>query len=185
MNIGLVTIAALLLLLPGVGFVVGVNFADKNVREIVFRNTPAEIGYVLVISLIVHLSFAYLAMKIGSLSEFNTAHLYASYLTFERAGAAVSDRDALAFLVASLWYYLVATVTGFVPGLGLGLMVRRRPKGPIGRFLGRFTSSFVKHRWMLQLIQRDQGVRASVLLKDPFAHIEKCLLRRICGRFSP
>lgn len=44
MNIGIATIAAFLLLLPGVSFIVGVNIADKNVREIVFRNTPAELG---------------------------------------------------------------------------------------------------------------------------------------------
>lgn len=40
MGIGIATIAAFLLLLPGVGFIVGVNIADKNVREIVFEIRP-------------------------------------------------------------------------------------------------------------------------------------------------
>lgn len=36
----------------GIGFIVGVNLADKNVREIVFRSAPAEIGFVISISMI-------------------------------------------------------------------------------------------------------------------------------------
>jgi hypothetical protein len=43
---------------PGFGFIVGVNIADRNAREIVFRNIPVEIGYVVVVSLFVHLFFA-------------------------------------------------------------------------------------------------------------------------------
>jgi hypothetical protein len=176
MNVGLVTIAALLLLLPGVGLVVGVNFADKNVRETVFRNTLAEIGYILVVSLVVHLFYACLSLAFACLSGFNAAHLYTQYLRLNPPPNSpvlpISDPEALRFLILSLVYYLAGALTGFVAGLGLGRLIRRRFRHPLGKW---FVSFFVKHRWMLQLIQRDDelAVYAAVMLKDTFAHLEK------------
>jgi len=55
MNLVLATIATLFLMMPGFAFIAGVNITDKNVREIVFRSTPAELAYVVTISLFVHL----------------------------------------------------------------------------------------------------------------------------------
>jgi hypothetical protein len=48
------TIGTLRLLMPGFVFIAGVNLTDKNIREIVFRSTPAEIAYVVAIALIIH-----------------------------------------------------------------------------------------------------------------------------------
>jgi hypothetical protein len=98
MNVAVATIGALLLLLPGVGFVTGVNLADKNVREIVFRNTPAEIGYVIVVSLVVHLAFAWLPFN------FNAGYEVLRYNDLQ-ASKPTPD-DARLFLVGSnpaLW----------------------------------------------------------------------------------
>jgi|GEM_PF-3760597 hypothetical protein len=180
MSIGLVTIAALLLLLPGVGFIAGVNFADKNVREIVFRNTPAEIGYVVIVSVFVHLLFACLPG-----SDFNTARLYEDYEGLDRTAAppppvplpaarlsaipgsaaplpTVSDPPdkVRRLLIRSLGYFLVAALAGFVPGFFLGRRVRR---GGIWRV-------FAKHRWMLDLAGADEEdiIYARVLLNHKF-----------------
>jgi hypothetical protein len=177
MNIGIATIAALLLLLPGVGFVIGVNFADKNVREIVFRNTPAELGYVIVVALVVHLLIAFLGAVVTALLswlaplslpptsfivrhivEFNAASIYAGYSN----GGISAPEHARNFLIFSLSYFFFAAVIGFLPGLLLGHWVRQR------KFW--WTSFFVKHRWMLDLIPgRAVGsVSARALLKDRF-----------------
>lgn len=145
MNLGLVTIAALLLLLPGVGFIVGVNFADKNVREIVFRNTPAEIGYVVFVSVVVHLIFTIFP-------HFNAAQLAVKYYAIERYSDArqLPPLDpARKLLEISLAYFLAAAIVGFGPGWLLGRAVR------IKRWW--WTPFFVKHRWMLDLIERDES----------------------------
>jgi hypothetical protein len=168
MSIGLATISTLLLLLPGVGFVVGVNLADKNVREVVFRNTPAEIGYVIVISLAVHLFYTvapYIADTIlppprPDLSNFNAAAIYVDYLKHFNKDAIPSPEDATHGLSVSLFYFLIAAVTGFLPGFSLGRLVRQR-RGP-------WTSFFVKHRFMLDLIEVDPSVYvfARAVIKD-------------------
>jgi hypothetical protein len=137
MNVAVATIGALLLLLPGVGFVTGVNLADKNVREIVFRNTPAEIGYVIVVSLVVHLAFAWLPFN------FNAGYEVLRYNDLQ-ASKPTAD-DARLFLRASIGYFLVSAIVGFMPGFALGRLVRQQG-----------ISFFAKHRWMLDLV----GVRA-------------------------
>jgi hypothetical protein len=140
MNLTITTLTVLLLLLPGVGFIVGVNFSDKNIREIVFRNTPAEIGYVISVSLIIHLVFAFL------FSDFNAAAVAT------KLGSLIHDHDDVDpaliargrdFLKVALAYCLVTALAGLAPGWLLGQFVR----------LGRLTF-FVKHKWMLDLIGR-------------------------------
>ncbi|HEX4408264.1 MAG TPA: hypothetical protein VH206_05780 [Xanthobacteraceae bacterium] len=161
MSVTLVTIAALLLLLPGVGFIVGVNLADKNVREVVFRNTPAEIGYVVVISLAVHLFFVLF------FASFNAAEVFHDYyaLTFNYPATANKPPEPPtleAVRTAFKWalvYFFVAAIVGFIPGYALGWGVRRY----------RLTF-FAKHRWMLDLLGTRRGdvVYARVLLAPNF-----------------
>ncbi len=177
MNVGIATIAAFLLLLPGIAFIVGVNIADKNVREIVFRNTPAELGYVIAVSLAVHLVLAiftallvlstslvlpanppsFLAFIFRALSKFNAGAIYSEYLHL--GGSADRIRNVLIF---SLSYFLIAAGVGFYPGFVLGSWIQAR------RY--RWTTFFVKHRWMLDLIQADKApfVTARAVLKDKF-----------------
>jgi hypothetical protein len=146
------------LLLPGVAFIVGVNFADKNVREIVFRNTPAEIGYVIFISVFVHLIFAVVPVV-----NFNAARLYIEYISMSADPKAIPSFDsARQVLIISLAYFVVAALLGFLPGLALGYLVRRQ--------VGKWVYFFVKHRWMLDLIQMDPDVPvyARVVLKETF-----------------
>ena len=178
MNVGIATIAAFLLLLPGIAFIVGVNIADKNVREIVFRNTPAELGYVIAVSLAVHLLLAifvavvtstlvcilplntprFLSSFVNSVGEFNAGAVYLKYQTLP-TGTAGQIRNTLIF---SLLYFLVAGGAGFDPGFHLGRWVRVR------RFP--WTTFFVKHRWMLDLIQIDDStsVTARAVLTTKF-----------------
>lgn len=150
MNIGLVTIAAFLLLLPGVGFVVGVNFADKNVREIVFRNTPAEIGYVVFVSVVVHLA-------LSCVPSFNFAAVYLNYEDVMRQSHEAQASGALRF---ALSYFVCSAIVGFLPGFGLGLLVRR--------VRWRWIFFFVKHRWMMELIPSNPNIiiYARAILKD-------------------
>jgi hypothetical protein len=180
MNVGVATIAAFLLLLPGVIFIVGVNIADKNVREIVFRNTPAELGYVIVTSLAVHLLIAvfsacasavvdlflnveapgWLKSLGGFLPAFNAASIYLEYVALSANMLIPNSRTVLIF---SLSYFLFAAVCGFLPGVVLGRWVRSQRWA--------WTRFFVKHRWMLDLIQIEDlaSVSARVVLKDKFA----------------
>jgi hypothetical protein len=176
MGIGIATIAAFLLLLPGVGFIVGVNIADKNVREIVFRNTPAEIGYVIFISLVVHLVLAVatallalfattilpqnpyrpLDFIVGCVQRFNAAYVY-----LKANGVSNLDIDhARNATIFSLTYFLIASVVGFAPGVLLGRWIREQTWG--------WTAFFVKHRWMLALVQggKARSVTARVVLKE-------------------
>jgi len=176
MNLGIATIAALLLLLPGIGFIVGVNIADKNVREVVFRNTPAELGYVIFVSLVVHLVIAvmaalaasglsaisslnppeFISALIGRIDSFNAAFIYIENLDASKL-ASGKARDILIF---SLTYFLIATAVGFLPGWVLGRWIREQ------RWY--WTSFFVKHRWMIALIKTGNAgsITARAVLKD-------------------
>jgi hypothetical protein len=158
MNIGLVPIAAFLLLLPGVAFIVGVNFADKNVREIVFRNTPLEIGYVIFISVFVHLIFAVIPVV-----NFYEARLYVGHISMSADPKALPSFDSARYvLIFSLTYFLVTALSGFLPGFALGRLVSRQA--------GRWVYFFVRHQWMLELIEMDPDVPvyARVVLRETF-----------------
>jgi hypothetical protein len=156
MTVTLPVIAALLLILPGIGFIVGVNLADKNVREIVFRNAPAEFGYVIIVSLVAHLIFAW------AFKSFNVAEVIVRYeaLVPLEHGAKLSDPDEpQKLLVHSLFYFFCATVAGFAMGFFLGRAIRYFK-----------LSFFTKHRWMLDLVGIRAGdyVYARVLLSPHF-----------------
>ncbi|MEJ1970324.1 MAG: hypothetical protein WDN03_17105 [Rhizomicrobium sp.] len=156
MSFSLGTITALLLLLPGVGFIVGVNFTDKNVREIVFRNTPAEIGYVIAVSLVVHLLFAWL------FSRFNVASVILDFQHLETQASnapAVTVEQMRQALVGTLFYFVMSSFAGAIPGIALGFFVR----------LCRL-KFFAKHPWMLELIrmQRTHIIYVRVLLSPYF-----------------
>lgn len=155
MSIGLVTIAALLLLLPGIAFIAGVNFADKNVREIIFRNTLAEIGYIIIVSIFIHLLFA-----IVPYVDFNVARLYTDYQNFHGSSEHLSLETARFVVIMSLSYFLAAALAGFLPGYLLGRRVRH---GGRWRF-------FAKHRWMLDLagMGKENTIYARVLLNLKF-----------------
>jgi hypothetical protein len=164
MNVGLVTIVALLLLLPGIGFIVGVNTADKNVREIVFRNTPAEFGYVIFVSVIVHLVFALFP-------HVNFAQIYMKYAGIVQIGNTPANPPQLEvarrLFALSLFYFLATAIVGFAPGLLLGYLVRM---GADYAYKGywRWVLFFVKHRWMVGIIPRDETstIYARILLSD-------------------
>lgn len=160
MNITLATVTALLLLLPGVGFVIGVNIADKNVREIVFRNTPAEVSYVIVVSLVVHFVFALIPWS------FNVAGIVLRYASLTHDSQNLThDLQKIDFNAArclflfATGYFLLTAVVGFVPGYWLGVQVRKRR-----------LEFFAKHRWMLDLVGVRKGdvVYARALLTSQF-----------------
>ena len=165
MNIGLATIAAFLLLLPGVAFIIGVNSADKNVREIVFRNTPAEISYVIFVSLIIHFIISLISLLSHYVFNysfyFDTTEIY-----YEFSELSNPDKNFVGFnqidsvLTFGLGYFIVTSIAGFFPGLIFGRRVRSQT--------WRWSSFFVKHRWMLNLVEisPDQPVHARVMLKD-------------------
>jgi hypothetical protein len=157
MSIGFVTIAALMLLLPGIGFIAGVNFADKNLREIVFRNTPSEIGYVILVSAVIHLLFS-------PIPYLNAAQLYVEFHNISIVKSEVAFHPVRAALVNSFLYFFVTSAAGFVGGLFLGRGVRRRESW---RF-------FAKHPWMLELpnVGENNWVFARVLLKHKFSVTE-------------
>jgi membrane protein YqaA with SNARE-associated domain len=181
MNIGLVTIAAFLLLLPGVGFIVGVNFADKNVREIVFRNTPAEIGYVVFISVVVHFLLA------SIWRGFSVAQIYVDYagVTSTPARGALAIEKVHEAVLLSLGYCLISSILGSVAGFVLGRAVRSRAareQAPGGRRLRDWAHRrwraliqlFVKHRWMIDLLPTNaEVVHARVVLKDNISFVDK------------
>jgi hypothetical protein len=157
MGVTLPVIVALLLILPGVGFVVGVNFADKNVREIVFRNTPAEIGYVIVVSLVVHLAFAWFS------TTFNAAQIiygYSGIASDIPNHKAPTPEEVRSFFVGSILYFLSAAFAGFLPGVLFGRAIRYLK-----------LTFFAKHRWMLDLVGVRAGdiVYARVLLSPDFS----------------
>ena len=153
MSIGFAALAALLLLLPGIGFIAGVNYADKNVREIVFRNTPSEIGYVIIVCVVIHFVFALIPYL-----HFNPASLYVSYKHLDAQGASIQDGPAIWAFCIALAYFFVTSAVGFGGGIFLGRHVRSGGKWEL----------FAKHRWMLALTRmgEEDTVYARVLLKQ-------------------
>lgn len=137
------TIATLFLLIPGFAFIAGVNITDKNIREIVFRGTPAETAYVVVVSLIVHTAF--LAAPWGPRMLID---LYsdAAHLTVAADGWQPPAHWVSFLALCSLGYIVVSGSVGGGLGWALGKMVAKR-RWPI----------FVKHRWMISLLGAGQG----------------------------
>lgn len=135
MTVVLATIAAIFLMMPGFAFIAGVNATDKNIREIVFRGTPAEIAYVVAVSLLVHLVFALIWTE-----SFSLGGLFADF-----AGNA-DDTPSPQSVLYALGYLSVSAMAGFALGLIFGVVVRwKRVK------------FFVKHRWMLGLARASDG----------------------------
>jgi|SRR5208337_5662386 len=149
MTVVLATIATLFLMMPGFAFIAGVNITDKNIREIVFRGTPAELAYVVAISLLVHCVFAEIAwggLSPATLADWYT-HATAAASVQAKAPALPSDIPGLAIIVVrSLLYFVVSSLVGLELGFVLGGAVRRWPDR---------MKLFAKHRWMLGLV----GVR--------------------------
>lgn len=85
------------------------------------------------------------------------------YLDYAALSANEVSPKARTVLIYSLSYFLFGAFAGFVPGMLLGGWVRSQR--------WRWTRFFVKHRWMLDLIQIDEltSVSARVVLKDKFA----------------
>lgn len=166
MNIGLATLLTLMLLLPGIGFITGVNLRDKNVREVVFRSAPAEIGYVIAISMIVHLVFAATAWLSV---EFNVGGMLAQYADLAREHIHPQPDTAGKLLFFALLYGLVTALVGFASGWTVGKAVR--PGGKL-EFLA-------KHKWMLQLIGGSESsyLYAQVLL-TPYLPVEASASRK-------
>jgi hypothetical protein len=135
------TLATLFLLMPGFAFIAGVNVTDKNVREIVFRGTPAELAYVVAISLIVHTAF--LALPIGPRT------LIDHYVNWS---ATTSDKTAPPQWSLSILVFraLVYTMVAAFSGGGLGFV--------LGKVVAKWRwSIFIKHRWMTELLGADKG----------------------------
>jgi hypothetical protein len=151
------TLATLFLLMPGFAFIAGVNITDKNVREIVFRGTPAELAYVVAISLIVHTVFMALPGWPGVLID-----QYANQPVSATNGPAVV-RSLSHLIFLALVYVILSACVGGLMGLALGKAVAKR-RWPI----------FIKHRWMVDLLGADKGnvVYARVLTSPKYV-VEK------------
>jgi hypothetical protein len=126
--------------MPGFAFIAGVNITDKNVREIVFHNTPAEVAYVVAVSIIVHFVFT-----LAPVSSVNPGAILGRYVEWNPASPSPTGRPAareLADIVsAALGYFIVSAVAGGVLGIALSKAIERWDI----RF-------FVKHRWMTGLV---------------------------------
>jgi hypothetical protein len=179
MTVVLATIAVIFLMMPGFAFVAGVNISDKNVREIVFRGTPAEFAYVVAISLIVHLAFSTIPLqtKISianrqiSLDAVNPAKITDDFTSLVHAAPASADSSnnnapignlhVFDIVQAALFYFVVSGLLGGFLGLLLGLAVRRWK-----------LKYFIKHRWMTMLIglsEEKNTVYAYAILTPAFS----------------
>jgi hypothetical protein len=153
------TIATLLLLMPGFAFIAGVNLTDKNIREIVFRSTPAEVAYVVAIALIIH--------TICLAFPFGPRVLIDQYtdwsLQSRPATAPPPDHWASRLTFAALCYVMFTGVAGGLAGRYLGKVVAAK-QWPI----------FIKHRWMTELLGAEKGnvVYARVLTTSKYAPVK-------------
>jgi hypothetical protein len=136
LTVVLATIATIFLLMPGFAFIAGVNVTDKNVREIVFRGTPAELAYVVAVSVIVH--FLFTLVPSGWV---NPGSLLERYVDWNRLDATTAARGLRPIVSAALFYFLASSIVGGCFGYLLGKAVQRWPV----RF-------FIKHQWMVALI---------------------------------
>jgi hypothetical protein len=158
LTVVLATIATIFLLMPGFTFIAGVNITDKNIREIVFRGTPAELAYVVTVSLIVHWIFTlpYIApIGPGQLLERGIAWYHAA------DGNAQSPPHELSLIVsAALRYFIVSALVGGGFGIALGLAVAKW-----------HFRIFIKHRWMVEFIGARKGnaVYARVLMTPEYS----------------
>jgi hypothetical protein len=134
------TLATLFLLMPGFAFIAGVNVTDKNVREVVFRGTPAELAYIIAISLIVHTAFMAIPGGPGLLID-----RYAEWSARSTSGMP-QPRPLSTLVFLGLFYIIVSALTGGLMGLRLGKSVAKG-HWPI----------FIKHRWMTELLGASQG----------------------------
>jgi hypothetical protein len=163
MTIVLATIATLLLLIPGFAFIAGANLSDKNIREIVFRNTPAELAYVIVISLVVHFVFIAIPPAIlPATSRFiiDPAHVFERDFGASAAHTGSSPVSVPDIVLNALLYTIASGFVGGALGYALGTIVRVFE-----------LSFFVKHRWMLELATRRKGfiVFAQLLMAEKFS----------------
>jgi hypothetical protein len=143
----LATIATILIMMPGFAFIAGVNVTDKNIREIVFRGTPAEIAYVVAISILVHT----LANLFG-VRGYNVSAVLEQFDEWQRSGGPLRG-----VITTALTYTTGAAFVGGLLGLLLGKLVQRRRS----RF-------FIKHRWMVDLLPgRDGAVIFARALTTP------------------
>ncbi len=162
MTVVLATVAAIFLMMPGFAFIAGVNVTDKNIREIVFRGTPAEVAYVVAVSLVVHLAFALICPRSFSLGALSVD--YARNAAAQAAGATQAAADLPRAVLDALAYVSGSAVAGFPFGLLFGFLVRwKRPK------------FFVKHRWMLGLAgaSGDNAVYVRALTAPAFSRGKK------------
>jgi hypothetical protein len=139
MTIVLATIATIFLMMPGFAFVAGVNISDKTIREIVFRGTPAELAYIVAVSLVVHWVFAVLPSS--NLNPANLVNDYVVYANLQASDKLGPNAPEIDLVFWSLTYFCISAGIGGLLGLNLGLSVRRWK-----------WSFFVKHRWMLMLV---------------------------------
>lgn len=159
MSLAVATVGLLFLLTPGFAFIAGVNLIDKNIREIVFRGTPAEIAYVVAISLVVHIVSSWFALVLG--------HFFEWKLEFNIDQSTIDIWGLSRFFT----YILITALLCLSVGLRLGWLVRQQRVWTIlewRNFVWRisFPKLFVKHRWMLPLVNvAEKGsVRAYVIL---------------------
>jgi hypothetical protein len=144
LTVVLATIATIFLMMPGFAFIAGVNVTDKNVREIVFRGTPAELAYVVAVSLIVHCGFS-----LQPYPRVNPGMLLTRYVDWYQAAFNATPPAVFGLppiISTALLYFIVSAVAGAVLGFLLGKAVQW--------WNIRF---FIKHRWMVDLIGRSRG----------------------------
>lgn len=171
MTVVLATIATIFLLIPGFAFIAGVNITDKNLREIVFRGTPAEIAYVVAVSLVVH--WAFTLPHVASVDPSRLVESYMSWYQREPAPTLPPTHDLAAILSLTLRYFLVTAVIGGALGVVLGLVVARW-----------HFRVFIKHRWMVEIIGawRGNADYARVLTTPEYSMGDKAPARGVSSR---
>jgi hypothetical protein len=147
LTVVLATIATILVMMPGFAFIAGVNVTDKNIREIVFRGTPAEIAYVVAISLLVHM-----LANLTGLWGYNVSSILESFGEWQTNSMPLRN-----VITTTLTYTTVAALAGALFGFLVGTLVQRW-RLPF----------LIKHRWMMDLLPgRDGAVIFARALTTP------------------
>lgn len=142
------TILVILLLLPGVAFLVGLWSSERHTREVVRTTAIGEIAVAIFIALVLHAAASWLLSLLG----FNWQGLLRAFATYDsRPDPAIHIPLVRKWLPRTLGYVVVTALLGFGAGL---LVARLIVLGPL-RFLA-------THKWVYDVMKFGFGKRGVV-----------------------
>jgi len=141
MSLSVEALLILFFLVPGFIFVASVNFADRNIREVVFRGTLAEVAYVGFAAVTIHIGMS----AIGLVDAVIEASLNLRFEDPNLPGSTNASTDqatrVAAFTNVLITYFLVSSVISFVFGFSLAKLIKRLN-----------IYALAQHPWLLDLI---------------------------------